>query len=103
MRLMDTQTHLDFTDFDADRAQVLARCRAAGVERMVLLGVQQSNWQRLWDRVLEQEGLYAAFGLHPVYLDEHRPEHLDQLRDWLARLAGHPRLCAVGEFGLDYL
>lgn len=102
MRLIDTHTHLDFPDFDADREQVLARSRALGVERLVVLGVQQGNWQRLWDRVQEQPGLYAAFGLHPVYLDQHRPEHLDELRDWLARLAGHPRLCAVGEFGLDY-
>jgi TatD DNase family protein len=44
----------------------------------------------------------AALGLHPVYLEQHRPEHLQQLRGWLERLHGDPRLCAVGEFGLDY-
>lgn len=46
--------------------------------------------------------LYAAFGLHPVYLDDHQPADLQHLGDWLARLAGHPQLCAVGEIGLDY-
>ncbi len=102
MRLIDTHTHLDFPEFDADRAALLARSRALGVERLVLLGVYQSNWQRLWDQVLQEDGLYAAFGLHPVYLDQHQPEHLQELRDWLQRLAGHPRLCAVGEIGLDY-
>ena len=102
MRLIDTHTHLDFPDFDADRAEVLARSRALGVERLVVLGVHQANWQRLWDLVLKEDGLYAAFGLHPVYLEQHLPEHLDELRAWLTRLTGHPRLCAVGEFGLDY-
>ncbi|WP_324734699.1 TatD family hydrolase [Pseudomonas paeninsulae] len=102
MRLIDTHTHLDFPDFDADRTELLARCRALGVERLVVLGVQQDNWQRLWDLVQGDAGLYAAFGLHPVFLDSHRPEHLLALRDWLQRLAGHPQLCAVGEFGLDY-
>ena len=102
MRLIDTHTHLDFPDFDADRAEVLARSQALGVQRMVVLGVYQSNWQRLWQLVESNEGLYAAFGLHPVYLDDHRPEHLGELRAWLDRLIGHPRLCAVGEFGLDY-
>ncbi|HRL93662.1 MAG TPA: TatD family hydrolase [Pseudomonas sp.] len=102
MRLIDTHTHLDFPDFDADRGEVLARSRAQGVERLVVLGVYQANWQRLWDLVQHEDGLYAAFGLHPVYLDQHQPEHLEQLRDWLQRLAGHPKLCAVGEFGLDY-
>jgi len=102
MRLIDTHTHLDFPDFDADRGEVLARSRQLGVERLVVLGVYQANWQRLWDLVQHEDGLHAAFGLHPVYLDQHQPEHLEQLRDWLQRLAGHPKLCAVGEFGLDY-
>lgn len=102
MRLIDTHTHLDFPDFDADRNDVIARSRALGVERMVLLGVHQANWQRLWQLVEQDQGLYAALGLHPVYLDEHRPDHLQALRQQLEERAGHPRLCAVGEFGLDY-
>ena len=102
MQLIDTHTHLDFPDFDADRAEQLARSRAAGVAKLVVLGVYRDNWQRLWDLVQCNEGLYAAFGLHPVFLEQHRAEHLDELRAWLQRLAGHPRLCAVGEFGLDY-
>lgn len=102
MRLIDTHTHLDFPDFDADRTEVLARSSALGVQRMVVLGVYQANWQRLWQLVEAHDGLHAAFGLHPVYLDEHQPQHLAELRDWLGRLAGHRKLCAVGEFGLDY-
>ncbi len=102
MRLIDTHTHLDFPDFDADRDALLARSRALGVQRMVVLGIYKANWQRLWHLVEANEGLYAAFGLHPVYLNEHQPQHLDELRDWLSRLAGQPKLCAVGEFGLDY-
>ncbi len=102
MRLIDTHTHLDFPDFDADRTEVLARSRELGVQRLVVLGVYQGNWQRLWQLVEANDGLHAAFGLHPVYLDEHQPQHLAELRDWLGRLAGHRKLCAVGEFGLDY-
>ena len=102
MGLIDSHTHLDFPDFDADRPQLLTRSRALGVEQMVVLGVYQRNWQRLWDLVQTDHQLYAAFGLHPVYLNEHRPEHVTELGQWLSRLAGHPQLCAVGEIGLDY-
>lgn len=102
MQLIDTHTHLDFPDFDADRDAVLERCRALGVEKLVVLGVYQANWQRLWDLVEREDGLHAAFGLHPIYLQQHRPEHLTELRGWLERLAGHPKLCALGEFGLDW-
>jgi TatD DNase family protein len=69
---------------------------------MVVLGVYQRNWQRLWDLVQTDSQLYAAFGMHPMYLNEHRPAHLAQLEQWLSCLAGHPQLCAVGEIGLDY-
>lgn len=102
MHLIDTHTHLDFPDFDTDRSELLARSRALGVKKLVVLGVYQANWQRLWQLVQSDSDLYAAFGLHPVYLDQHLPGHLNELRDWLDRLAGHPQLCAVGEFGLDY-
>nr|WP_256357179.1 TatD family hydrolase [Pseudomonas sp. PDM26] len=100
--MIDTHTHLDFPDFDADRQALLAESRALGVRRIVVLGVYQANWQRVWELVQSDPDLHAAFGLHPVYLDDHRPQHLSELGDWLTRLAGHRQVCAVGEIGLDY-
>ena len=102
MRLIDTHTHLDFPDFDADRPRLMANAAARGVERMVVLGVYQANFQRVWDLACSDARIHAALGLHPIYLEQHRPEHLVHLREWLERLRGDPRLCAVGEFGLDY-
>jgi TatD DNase family protein len=102
VELIDSHTHLDFPDFDADRSALLAKSRALGVRRMVVLGVYQGNWQRVWDLVQSDPDLHAAFGLHPVYLDQHQPTDLSELGDWLSRLAGHRQLCAVGEIGLDY-
>ncbi|MDI2593737.1 TatD family hydrolase [Pseudomonas sp. 681] len=102
MEFVDTHTHLDFPDFDEDRGALLALSRAHGVQRMVVLGVYQANWQRVWDLVQSDPDLHAAFGLHPVYLDQHRAQDLSELGDWLTRLAGHRQLCAVGEIGLDY-
>jgi len=67
-----------------------------------VLGVYQVNFQRVWDLACSDARIHAALGLHPIYLEQHRPEHLVQLREWLERLRGDPRLCAVGEFGLDY-
>lgn len=102
MELIDTHTHLDFPDFDADRPALLAESRALGVRQMVVLGVYRDNWQRVWDLVQSDPDLHAALGLHPVYLDQHRSDDVALLRDWLSRLAGHRQLCAVGEIGLDY-
>lgn len=102
VKLVDTHTHLDFSDFDADRAQVLENCRALGVQDLIVLGVYQRNWQRVWDLAATDSSLHAALGLHPVYIEEHLDEHLIELGEWLSRLRGHPQLCAIGEIGLDY-
>ena len=102
MQLIDTHTHLDFEMFDDDRAQVIARARNAGVERIVVLGVHAANWQRVWQLACDEPSMHAALGLHPVFLEEHQDAHVQQLRDWLERLRGEPKLCAVGEIGLDY-
>lgn len=102
MQLIDTHTHLDFPDFDADRGPLLAAARAKGVERLVVLGVYQRNWQRVWELAQAETGVYAALGLHPVYLAQHQPEQLLELKTWLERLRGEEKLCAIGEFGLDY-
>ena len=102
MQLIDTHTHLDFDPFDEDRAAVIARSQAGGVERIVVLGVHAANWQRVWQLAGDEPSIYAALGLHPVFLDEHQDAHVEQLRDWLERLRGEPKLCAIGEIGLDY-
>ena len=83
MQLIDTHTHLDFEMFDDDRAQVIARARNAGVERIVVLGVHAANWQRVWQLACDEPSVHAALGLHPVFLEEHRDAHVQQLRDWL--------------------
>ncbi|WP_339844537.1 TatD family hydrolase [uncultured Halopseudomonas sp.] len=102
MRYIDTHTHLDFAAFAADRSAVVEQSCNSGVSRLVVLGVSQANWAAVWDLTQTEPSIYAALGLHPVFLGEHLDEHLTELREWLGRLAGEPKCCAVGEIGLDY-
>lgn len=101
-RYIDTHTHLDFPDFDADRERVLDESYQLGVRRLVLIGVTRKHWPRMWSLVETDSRLYAAFGLHPLFLDQHQPEDLLVLRQRLEQHIDDPRCCAVGEFGLDY-
>lgn len=96
--LTDSHSHLDAPEFDADRAAVVARAHAAGVTRQVLPAVSRAAWPGLKAACTAHPGLYPAYGLHPMYLDAHRPEHLDELPEWIAR----ERPVAVGECGLDF-
>ncbi|MFC3715343.1 TatD family hydrolase [Luteimonas soli] len=96
--LVDSHCHLDAGEFDRDRDQVVARARAAGVVRQVVPAIHAAGWPKLRGICAGTDGLFPAYGLHPMFLTEHRPEHLAQLRDWIER----ERPIAVGECGLDY-
>lgn len=98
MELIDTHCHLDVADFDADRAAVLARSRAAGVTRIVVPAVLADGWDHLLDLCRREAGLYPALGLHPVYLERHAAADVDRL----AERIGRERPLAVGEIGLDF-
>lgn len=96
--LIDSHSHFDAPEFDADRDAVLARARDAGVGEQIVPAIAASGWPTLRRLCADTAGLYAAYGLHPMYLAEHRPEHLDLLAEWIDR----ERPVAVGECGLDF-
>ena len=96
--LVDTHCHLDATAFDPDRSGVIARAQAAGVGAQVIPAIELAGFAALRDLCASQPGLHPAYGLHPMFLDRHRPGHLDDLARWLER---EPAV-ALGECGLDH-
>ena len=96
--LVDSHSHFDAPEFDGDRDAALARARAAGVTQQVVPAVAASSWPKLREVCAQDAGLFAAYGLHPMYLSEHRPAHLEDLRTWIER----EKPVAVGECGLDF-
>lgn len=96
--LIDSHSHIDAREFDPDRASVLACARAAGVRRQIVPAVAFDTFAALRDLCAIEGGLFPAYGLHPMFLPQHRPEHLEALPDWIAR----EKPVAVGECGLDF-
>lgn len=96
--LIDSHCHLDAGEFDRDREQVIARARAAGVVAQVAPAITAASWPKLRQVCQQAPGLFPAYGLHPVFLQEHEPAHLVQLGEWIER----ERPCAIGECGLDF-
>ena len=98
MRLVDSHAHLDFSDFDNDREEVLRRASVAGVVAIVNVGADLSSSQRSVELASDHAEVFAAVGVHPHEAGKVTEE------DWskLEELAGHPRVVAVGEVGLDY-
>jgi len=100
MELIDSHAHLDFPQFDADRAEVLDRARQAGVRTVLAIG--SGPGPEKLDAALpfaeQHDWIYASVGIHPHEARLATDAHFAQLD----RLARHPRVIAWGEIGLDY-
>lgn len=101
MELIDTHCHLDLEQHFHPFARALASAKAAGVGKIVLPGVVQAGWRRLMALCSDEQGVYGAPGLHPLYLAHHHPQHLEEL-ETLATGGGPSGPVAIGEIGLDY-
>lgn len=98
---IDTHCHLDASEFDADRAAVVERARAAGVGRIVIPAVEVANFDRVRALAHAVDGVYAL-GIHPLYVAQATDNDLQVLRDSLQMHRSDARLVAVGEIGLDH-
>jgi TatD DNase family protein len=98
---IDSHCHLDAPEFDADRADVVQRARAAGVGMQVLPAVAADHFDGVV-ALAQAHGLAYALGIHPLWTDRAAEGDLDRLADALRRHRDDPRLVAVGEIGLDH-
>jgi len=96
--LVDHHCHLDFPQFEDDRAAMIARAHTAGVSLMVTICTRIRNLDTLLAISQAHPSVFCSVGTHPHYADE----ELDVSVDEIVRLAQHPRVVAIGEAGLDY-
>jgi TatD DNase family protein len=96
--LIDTHTHLAASQFDADRLDVLARARTAGVARLIEIGYSLDSSRAALALAAETDAVYAVVGVQPNSPQDAHGDWLEQLRE----LASYPKVVAIGEIGLDY-
>ncbi|MFL6283156.1 MAG: TatD family hydrolase [Pyrinomonadaceae bacterium] len=99
---VDSHAHIDGEEFDADRVEVLARARAAGVRAILNVGTgdpRGGNFERALALAEEFEGVYAAAGVHP----HDARLYTDAAERRLSEILGRGgRVVALGEIGLDF-
>lgn len=97
--MIDIGVNLTSSQFNADRPEVVARARAAGVTALILTGTNLEESRAVADYAAGQPGFcHATAGIHP-----HNAKTFDgQSLLELERLAAQPQVVAIGECGLDY-
>lgn len=97
--LVDSHCHLDFPDFAAERDDVIARARTAGVGTMLTISTKLSTFEAVRAVAERYDDVYCSVGVHPHEAD--REEGAADAAGLIA-LTKHPRVVGLGETGLDY-
>jgi TatD DNase family protein len=98
VNLTDTHCHLDLEKFDSDRTEVLRRAEQAGLNRILIPGLNLSSSRSALKLAESRPILYAAIGVHPNDSLAWDGQHISSLRE----LSLNPKVVAIGEIGLDY-
>lgn len=95
VRYIDAHCHIQFDQYTEDQSELIERMRDEGVVGIVV-GCDTVSSQKAVALAEKHDHLYASVGLHP--------NHTDELFDTTLyrELAGHSRVVAIGECGLDY-
>ena len=96
--ITDTHAHLFGERFDADREAVIARARAAGVERIVVVGTDVASSRAAFELCAGRAGFYPTAGIHPHDAADSSAEARAVIREMCLR----DECVAVGETGLDW-
>lgn len=102
--MIDTHAHLNFKAFKDDWQDVVERAVKLGVEKVIVVGTDILTSKKAVAMADEHEALYASVGVHPHHargLTDSRFK-IQDLRKQLEKLAGHQKVVAIGEVGLDY-
>ena len=96
--LIDSHVNLHAPQFDADRAEVITRARAAGVGLMVEISDRLSNFEAVMALADGEDDIWATVGVHPHEAKDYR----DLSTETLCELAARPKVVGIGETGLDF-
>ena len=118
VKVIDTHCHLDGEEFAADRDEVVARAREAGVERVFIPAIDLKSCQTVLDTCRHYPGYcFPMLGLHPEEVRSDWPAQLAAIRQLLDQSILNPqpsslishssylkpqKTLAIGEVGLDF-
>ena len=98
MVFIDSHAHLEMSDYDHDRDEMIKRALDQGVEKIVTIGIDKKECAQAIELAATYPFIYVALGLHP-----HNANKSDNnLFDFIKENVGHKSVVALGEMGLDF-
>jgi TatD DNase family protein len=98
LNIIDTHAHLDMSQFDNDRDDVVARAKAAGINRIITIGIDLESSRQSVRLAEKYPGVLAAVGIHPQESKGIGHNSIFQLEE----ISRSPKVVGIGETGLDF-
>jgi TatD DNase family protein len=102
MYLVDSHCHIDGTDFDADRDEVIDRALSEGIIAFLNVGTggpKSNSFEKTVALAQSNDSIFAALGVHPHDAKDYSLEFERRLIDLASRCE---KVIAWGEIGLDF-
>ena len=96
--MIDTHAHLEMTQFDGDREDVIKRAVNSDVSLIIDVGSDLKGSRTALELAHRYDFIYASAGIHPHEVKEVTPDTYKEIK----KLLSDPKVVAVGEIGLDY-
>ncbi|MBI2793946.1 MAG: TatD family hydrolase [Ignavibacteria bacterium] len=96
--MIDSHSHIDADEFDADRDEVLSRAWMSGVESIILPDIEPGRRQKLINVVNSDHRLCRGIGIHPHHVAMAQPSDLSDVE----AQCRERKVVAIGEIGIDY-
>ena len=95
---IDSHAHIQLSQFDSDRDEMLKRAAEAGISTILVIGFDMETSLGAVELAEKHKHIYATVGMHPHDAKDLTSDVLKTFR----KLAEHPKVIALGEMGLDY-
>ena len=102
MEFFDSHMHIDDSQFDEDREEVVKKIYNAGVTKAIDLGCDINSSKKVLEIANNVDFIYAAVGLHPEEIPQSEDELLKTISEIKNLAIQNQKVVAIGEIGLDF-
>ena len=96
---VDTHCHIDtYQEHTQESFESLWERIENKPERIIQVACDPNEFEFARQISKKHPFIYSSYGIHPHYVQNHKPEHLELLKKYLK----DPKAVGIGEFGLDY-
>lgn len=98
MEIFDSHTHINAPIFANDLPDVIERAAAMDVSAMLLVAYDEDSAAKMLSLCDKYPHIYGAIGIHP----DNATGYNEEKEQWLRQVLAQPKVCVLGEIGLDY-